>query len=91
MNYTQAIFNLLGWQGGTIHQLADVTGVDANSLLYGDPGEMKICSDSDWMKGQYAFSTCSTEFVRNNLLSQYKCCKDFWLGYMRAGYLKTLE
>lgn len=79
----KCFYELLGWQGGTIHDVAKELGVDSTDLLYGKP-KNSIGIDSDYMKGQFAFGTCSKEFVKNTLLPKYKGNLDFWLGYKRG-------
>ena len=80
---TKPFFEMLGWQGGTIHQVSDEIGVPVEVLLYGKPSST-LGSNCDYMKGQYAFSTCSKEWVRERLLPMYKGNADFWLGYKIA-------
>lgn len=90
-NYTKALFDLLGWQGGTIHQVAKELGfADTSILLYGKPEATHICMDSDYMLGHSAYSTCSQEWVKERLLPKYRGNKDFWLGYMRQAFLDTI-
>lgn len=85
-NNTKALFELLDWQGGTVHQLADVVDVPAETLLYGMPVVKWI--GSAFMRGQFAFDTCSKEYTKTVLLKAYRGNADFWLGYMRAASLK---
>lgn len=89
MNYTQSLFALLGWTGGTIHQVSDEIGVDSDILLHGKPSSTYTASD--YMLGQSAFSTCSREWITDRLLPQYKGNADFFLGYMRAAYVESLN
>ena len=84
MNKIECLYNVLGWQGGTIHQVADELGIAVGSLLHGTFTQQHIGADHDYMKGQYAYSSCSTEWVRERLVPMYRGNLDFWLGYMRA-------
>lgn len=86
-NNIQALYLLLQWQGGTIHQLSDVLDVPAETLLYGIPSNT-LGAASPFMLGQWAFSTCSSEYIKNTILKAYRGNSDFWLGYMRAATLK---
>lgn len=81
-NNVQCLYTLLGWQGGTIHQVGEALGVNGLDLIYNEPKETFI--DSDYMKGQFAHDTCSIEHIRTVLIPLYKGNLDFWLGYMRA-------
>jgi len=93
---TKCFFDLLGWQGGTIHQVGDALGVDGLDLIHGAPDQIarkdnNYTNPSDYILGQYAHDTCSTEFVRNRLLQKYKGNLNFWLGFKRAAYLVNLD
>jgi hypothetical protein len=86
MNNTKSLFELLDWQGGTVHQIADVFDVPAETLLYGMPSAS--CLNSQYMRGQFAFDTCSKAYTKDVLLKAYRGSADFWLGYMRAARLQ---
>jgi hypothetical protein len=87
INNIKALFELLDWQGGTVHQAADVVDVPAETLLYGMPVST-LGVGTAYMQGQCAFDTCSKEYTKNVLLKAYRGNADFWLGYMRASSLK---
>jgi hypothetical protein len=86
-NNIQALYNLMQWQGGTIHQLADVVDVPAETLLYGMPSTT-LGVNSAYIQGHCAFDTCRPEYVKSVLLKAYRSNANFWLGYMRAAALK---
>jgi len=88
-NNTKALFDLLGWQGGTIHQVGEALGVNGLDLIYNDPINGKYI-DSDYMKGQSAYSTCTLQYTRNVLIPLYKGNLDFFLGYMRASRIREV-
>lgn len=76
MNRTLNILKAFGFQGGTIHQVAELTGCDAFELLYSEYKEKAIdfrdgvnCSKT--YKGTNMFKTIA-ENRQSNLL--------FWLG-----------
>ena len=71
------LFRFFGWQGGTIHQVAKETGVDINTLLYGEPTESYL--NSKYSHGACASETCALKF-RLELVDQAKGNKDFWIG-----------
>ncbi len=80
----QRTLNLLsyfGYAGGTIHQLAGETGVDAQTLLYGDVSEKHLTTDH--CAGQFALRTCSKAH-RLGFVEARKGNKDFWLGVADA-------
>ncbi len=82
-NNTKALFNLLGWQGGTIHQVGEALGVNGLDLIYNEPTNGRGLN-RDYMAGQFAHDTCTLEYTREVLLPKYKGNLDFFLGYMRA-------
>jgi len=71
-NRTQALCKAFGWQGGTIHQIAEKTGCSVDELLYGNPTTEKL--GSSYYKGWFAGLTCPLNF------RQEKGNLDFWLG-----------
>jgi hypothetical protein len=78
MNRTEAICKALGYQGGTIHQLAAETGVSVEDLLYGVPSATYL--SSDYSQGWAAGRTCSVDFNRTVNFPAHFGNKDFWLG-----------
>lgn len=84
MNNTKALYTMLGWQGGTIHDIALMLELTPEQLIYAKHDQGKIGIDSEYMQGQFAFSTCSTEYVKEKLLPINKGNLEFWLGYMKA-------
>jgi hypothetical protein len=85
MTKLQCFLNLLGWQGGTIHQVGEALGIHGNDLITKQPSN--TWADSDYMKGQYAYTSCGVDWVRDRLLPEYKGNLDFWLGYQRAFFI----
>ena len=81
---TEALMRAFGWQGGTIHQLAQVTGCDAHDLIYAEAIE---CN------GNYCMGWCTyrTNTLRYNiyqkLMKSYHGNLQFWLGV--AGGVQT--
>ena len=72
---TEALMRAFGWQGGTVHQICDIIGLDVNDFLYGEEIESRI----DHKKGSLAYRTCRKEF--NELhIETYKGNLQFWLG-----------
>jgi len=83
-NNTKALFDALGWQGGTIHQIAKVYGLPVDLLLYGEGNTKSI----DYIKGKDYYNngvvdrqdSLSNSMMFNNF--------DFWYGYMQASESK---
>jgi len=78
MNRTEALCQVLGWQGGTIHQVALETGCPVDAILWGSPASTEL--SSDYTGGWFASRTCSTEHLKSKLLPKYQGNVDFWLG-----------
>lgn len=77
-NRTLNLCKALGWQGGTIHQVAKATGVDTGTLLYGKPSSESTASD--YSLGWFAARTCSFEYNRDHNFRAFHGVADFWLG-----------
>lgn len=78
---SRKLFDFFGWQGGTIHQVAQETGVDVDTLLYAPPtgGESKRIRLDRFTQGCLAAETCGTGY-RLALVPQVKGDRDFWIG-----------
>lgn len=74
---SENLFHYFGWQGGTIHQIADETGVDVQTLLYADPSETYL--SSKYSHGAAANETCTLS-MRLKLAKEAKGMKDYWIG-----------
>ena len=81
-----SLMRAFGWQGGTIHQVARVTGCKAHDLLHAKPSTLVglICSES---MGFSAARTCSTEWLLNTLAPKHQGDVEFWLGVAWGQYL----
>ena len=80
------LYAYFGWQGGTIHQIAEATGCDSDELIYTVPDQMEVIRlDSDYSAGQSALATCDKEFRVSVLTPKRKGNLMFWLG-VRNGY-----
>lgn len=79
---TQALMLALGWQGGTVHQLASDLGLDAYEIIYADALEYS----QDHRNGWFAYRTNSLEFNQRLKVSE-KGNLQFWLGV--AGGVQT--
>lgn len=68
------LFRYFGWQGGTIHQLAESTGCTVDTLLY---------AELDWTdgsaRGRLASEACDLA-SRLELAAHVKGSRSFWYG-----------
>lgn len=71
-NRVRALLYYFGWQGGTIHQIADATGCSVNQLLYGLHGDERLGG------GFSAVRTCDTEWRRDTLAPRYRADWAYW-------------
>lgn len=82
MNPEKRLQNLLaffGWQGGTIHQIAKETGIDASTLLYSQT-EGK---GHAYTIGRNAMQTATLD-SRLKYAQGWKGHLEFWLGVAEA-------
>ena len=83
---TEALVRAFGWQGGTIHQIAEETGCDAHDLIYAVANEYSL----DWGLGWFAYRTNSLEFNQENITPKQQRNLQFWLG-VAAGVQTSLK
>lgn len=79
---TEALMLALGWQGGTVHQVANELGLDAHEIIYADASEY----NQDHKGGWFAYRTNSLEFNQRFKASE-RGNLQFWLGV--AGGVQT--
>ena len=76
MNRTLNLLHAFGFQGGKIHQVAELTGCDAFDLLHAEP----LPWDTDRMCGWFTYRTNGMEFNRSNTTSAKQGNVQFWIG-----------
>lgn len=79
-NRTKYLLQAFGFQGGTIHQLAEITGCSAQILLYKD------FSDNEWdleYQGGFFWDTNTKEYQDNHIIPSRKGNLYYWFGVMR--------
>ncbi len=81
---TQYLLKAFGWQGGTIHQLAEETGCSVQDLLYGDCETPMAGFTSDFSSGWSAVRTCRRDFNLTTNFPVHKGNLEFWFGVMRG-------
>lgn len=86
---TLVIMHALGWQGGTIHQVEQETGLKSNELWFGDITD-KGHGDCDSARGWLAVRTCSLEHNRKVNWPRYRGNLNFWLGVMAGQRMRDM-
>ncbi len=71
-----------GWQGGTIHQLEQATGVNAETLLYAP--DMCQAINDHYSLGAAALETCSKAWRVDMLAPARQGDEEFWIGVAHA-------
>lgn len=74
MNITINLLNAFGFQGGTIHQVAELTGCDAFDLLGVEADNM----DADVYNGWYSYRYNDREYNQQNKMLKGNIL--FWYG-----------
>ena len=81
MTRTLALCIVLGWQGGTAHQVAFATGLTVADILDTDTTDMaQMGLASDYSMGWFAARTNDVKFNREKLFPKYKGNLAFWMG-----------
>ena len=78
MTRLEALCKALGWQGGTIRQVAAEIGCKAEDILNSSPTDMTL--NTAYSRGWFAGRTCTVEFNRHTNFPPRKGNLDFWLG-----------
>lgn len=86
---TKALLYYFGWQGGTVHQLADETGLTTDQILYDRPNVPEGIL-SEYGAGFCTVRTCTCDWRVKTMAPRKKGILDFWLGVM-DGYFITGE
>lgn len=80
MNRTLNLLNAFGFQGGTIHQVAALTGCDAFDLLHTE----EIPFDMDRGRGWFAYRTNKQNYNKEEVTPKEQGNVQFWLGVAEA-------
>lgn len=83
---TKALMMAFGWQGGTIHQIAEETGCDAHDLIYASAEEW----NTDHKQGWFAYRTCTLEHNQEHTIPVRQGNLQFWLG-VASGVQSTIK
>ena len=76
MNRTTNLLNAFGFQGGTIHQVAELTGCDAFDLLYVETMPYEFHRRDGW----FAYRTNEREFNKKRITPTRQGNVQFWIG-----------
>lgn len=79
-NRTKYLLQAFGFQGGTIHQLAQITGCSVQDLLYKDFPDERL--DMEYKLGFY-WDTNIKEFQEEYIIPSRKGNLSYWFGVMR--------
>lgn len=78
---TELLMLAFGWQGGTVHQICEVVGLDTTDFLY----SVVALSGLDYSRGWFCYRTNSLEFIKEkNVIEREKGNLEFWLGVVDA-------
>lgn len=78
----------IGWQGGTVHELCLLLGLDVHEFLTEKP--TRTWCGTNYDRGLY-WHTNSKEHQQKSLIPAYSGVLDYWLGVARAQHLKEIE
>jgi len=87
MTSLECLLFALDLDGGTIHQMEELTGVDSLTLMYGKSEYTFL--GSNHCSGWSAVNTCSVQFNKDVNFPNNKGNKDFWLGVIQG--VRTME
>lgn len=73
----ERLYDYFGLQGGTIHQIAELTGVSVDDLLYAPYESLGL--NSRYAHGACAAETCGLSY-RRELATRVKGDRGFWVG-----------
>lgn len=84
----RALYHYFGWQGGTVHQLAEATGLSSGDILYRPHG----CEPSDPKNSGFSgIRTCDRDWRRDRLAPKHQGDWQYWrdaiIGFWITGPL----
>lgn len=86
---TKALYYYLGWQGGTVHQLANEIGLTVQQILYDEmPSKAETATRArDFSHGFSAVRTCDLNWRVTKLLPEWKGNVDYWYGVIEGFHI----
>ena len=85
-NPTILLMHAIGWQGGTVHQVAEYTGLSVPDILSLQKHEPYSGLNSPDGAGWSCIRTCSLEWNRERIFPKYHGNIDFWAGVLQAQF-----
>ena len=82
-NNTELLCLVLGWQGGTVHQVSDATGLTVQEIIDTEKKLDKVKGEST-SGGWFAVKTCTLTFNQDVNFPKAKGNLAFWMGAARA-------
>lgn len=80
---TELLCLCLGWQGGTVHQVAEATGLTTSQIIDTDR-KLEYINDIPTSGGWMAIRTCSPEYRASKLFPVNQGNLAFWMGCAQA-------
>lgn len=80
---TELLCNVLGWQGGTVHQVARETGLTVEEIIYTDR-TLDTINGKSTSPGWFANRTCSLDHQRAVCFPARQRDLAFWMGAARG-------
>ena len=80
----EAFRYFMGWRGGTIHQIAEETGISAYNLLNLEMSRSGYGVGDAYTAGWFGVSTCSRDWRVDELLPKAKGDWSYWCGVICA-------
>lgn len=80
---TELLCNVLGWQGGTVHQVAQATGLTTSQIIDTDRN-LDYVNDVPTSGGWFAIRTCDKEHNEKVNFPKNQGNLAFWMGAARA-------
>ena len=85
-NPTILLMHAIGWQGGTVHQVAEYTGLSVPDILSLQKHEPYPGLTSPACKGWCAVRTCSLAWNKEKIFPAHHYDIDFWSGVLQAQF-----
>lgn len=88
---TLTLMHALGWQGGTIHDLATEIGLNVDQILNLHTYSPRYTGlDGDNSAGWFATRTCSVQWFKVVIKPRYIGNIEFWHGVLEGRYSKEI-
>ena len=81
---TELLCAVLGWQGGTVHQVAKETGLTVTQIVESDRVAIAFDYTENSRAGWFAARTCSLEYNRAKIFPKRQGDLSFWMGAARG-------